>query len=273
MPRDPERRALSREADKVRKRTRRAIERLEKQEAEATNYLVKRQARQQINQLSEDLANLSAKRATKESVNALNNQLAALQARAASAPNKQERAANERKAETVRAKLDEAQGAGGKPFYSSKAMRALELLKTTSKVPATRKLSRKAVDFTAEIRKASKGGMSILGNKPREKVQIFYRVTQNLWNKPGISLAERNAAIMKGLGVNSMEAAWSKVMSRPDVRKLLRKLNTSGGPVADTDDEDAAYREAARSSYKIDTPTDITLLQMIEDTKAYGAAE
>lgn len=273
MARDPERRALSREADKVRKRTRRAIERLEKQESEATNYLVKRQARQQINQLNEDLANLSAKRATKENIAGLNKQLAALEQRAATAPNKKARTAQENKAKVLKSKLDELQANKGKPYYSEKALKSLESLKTTSRVAPTRKLSRKAVDFTAEIRKASKGGMSVLGSKPREKVQIFYRVTQNLWNKPGISLADRNRAIMDGLGVDSMEAAWSKVMSRPDVRKLLRRLNTSGGPVEDTDDEDAAYREAERSSYAIDTPTDITMLQMIEDTKAYGATE
>lgn len=273
MARDPERRALSREADKVRKRTRRAISRLEKQEAESSNYLVKRQARQQIDQLTEDLANLSASRVTKKSLASMQTQLANLEQQAKAAPNKGARNAAKNKATALKSKLDALQVSKGKPYYSESALKSLESLKTTSRVAPTRKLSRKAVDFTAEIRKASKGGMSVLGGKPREKVQIFYRVTQNLWNKPGISLADRNRAIMDGLGVDSMEAAWSKVMSRPDVRKLLRRLNTSGGPVEDTDDEDAAYREAERSSYAIDTPTDITMLQMIEDTKAYGATE
>lgn len=272
MPRDPERRALSREADKVRKRTRRAIARLEKQESEATNYLVKRQARQQIDQLTADLANLSSTRVTRGNIAGVERQLAALEQQAAAAPTKAARKKAEGKAAKLQGKLDALQSAKGKPYYSQSALQSLESLKTTSRVAPTRKLSRKSLDFEAEIRKASKGGVSAFGSKPREKVQIFYRVTQNLWNKPGIPLKDRNRAIMEGLGVGSMEAAWAKVMSRPDVRAALRKMSTGGGIVSDTDDEEAAYMEAERSTYKIDTPTEVTLLQMIEDTKAYGAA-
>ena len=113
----------------------------------------------------------------------------------------------------------------------------------------------------------------MLGSKPREKVQIFYRVTQSIWNRPDVPLRDRNKAIMEALGVDSLEAAWAKIMNRPDVRRALRSMNTSGEPVDDTDSEGAAYAEAERTQYEIDTPTVVMLLQMVEGTKAYGAPQ
>lgn len=224
MARDAQKRAYSREVDKIRKRTKRAIERLQKQEAESNNYLVKRQARQQIEALQSDLSNLSAR--------------------------------------------------GRQRTYTDKAKKALESLSSDSRrVASSKQLSRKKIDFQAEVAKASRGGISVLGSKPREKVQIFYRVTQSIWNRPDVPLRDRNKAIMEALGVDSLEAAWAKIMNRPDVRRALRSMNTSGEPVEDTDSEGAAYAEAERTQYEIDTPTVVMLLQMVEGTKAYGAPQ
>lgn len=224
MARDAQKRAYSREVDKIRKRTKRAIERLQKQEAESNNYLVKRQARQQIESLQSDLSNLSAR--------------------------------------------------GRQRTYTDKAKKALESLSSDSRrVASSKQLSRKKIDFQAEVAKASRGGISVLGSKPREKVQIFYRVTQSIWNRPDVPLRDRNKAIMEALGVDSLEAAWAKIMNRPDVRRALRSMNTSGGTVDDTDSEGAAYAEAERTQYEIDTPTVVMLLQMVEGTKAYGAPQ
>ena len=224
MARDAQKRAYSREVDKIRKRTKRAIERLQKQEAESNNYLVKRQARQQIEALQADLSNLSAR--------------------------------------------------GRQRTYTDKAKKALESLSSDSRrVASSKQLSRKKIDFQAEVAKASRGGISVLGSKPREKVQIFYRVTQSIWNRPDVPLRDRNKAIMQALGVDSLEAAWAKIMNRPDVRRALRSMDTSGKPVADTDSEGAAYAEAERTQYEIDTPTVVMLLQMVEGTKAYGAPQ
>lgn len=224
MARDAQKRAYSREVDKIRKRTKRAIERLQKQEAESNNYLVKRQARQQIEALQSDLSNLSAR--------------------------------------------------GRQRTYTDKAKKALESLSSDSRrVASSKQLSRKKINFQAEVAKASRGGISVLGSKPREKVQIFYRVTQSIWNRPDVPLRDRNKAIMEALGVDSLEAAWAKIMNRPDVRRALRSMNTSGEPVDDTDSEGAAYAEAERTQYEIDTPTVVMLLQMVEGTKAYGAPQ
>ena len=134
-----------------------------------------------------------------------------------------------------------------------------------------REIKQQPIDFAKELRKAKAGGISALGAKGREKAQLFYRVTQRLWE--GKPLAERNNAIMEGLGVSSLEAAYAKIITRSDVRDVLRQLDTSGGAVKDTDDLSEAYREAERTQKQIDTPTSVLLVQQIEAVKAYGSPE
>lgn len=62
MARDPERRAKSREMDKIRKRTRRAIARLEREQSKVSgNFLKLRAIRQQIEDYKRDLSQLTAR--------------------------------------------------------------------------------------------------------------------------------------------------------------------------------------------------------------------
>lgn len=62
MARDPEKRARSREMDKIRKRTQRAIARLQREESKVSgNYLLKRGLRQQIIELQQSLQQLTAR--------------------------------------------------------------------------------------------------------------------------------------------------------------------------------------------------------------------
>lgn len=220
MARDPEKRAYSREVDKIRKRTKRGIARLEKQIAQSTNFLEKRAARQQLQKLQSNLAQLSAR--------------------------------------------------GKNKTYTERSREALDTLQSVH-VRSLREIKQQPIDFARELRKARAGGISVLGAKGREKVQLFYRVVQNLWE--GRPLAERNNAIMEGLGVTSLEAAYAKIMARSDVRDVLRQLDTSGGMIEDTDELSEAYREAERMRKQIDTPTIVMLVQQIEAVKAYGAPE
>lgn len=220
MGRNPDKRAYSREVDKIRKRTKRGIARLEKQIAESSNFLEKRAARQQLQELQSNLAQLSAR--------------------------------------------------GKNKTYTERSREALKTLQSAN-VRSLREIKQQPIDFAKELRKAKAGGISALGAKGREKTQLFYRVTQKLWE--GKPLAERNNAIMEGLGVSSLEVAYAKIMSRSDVRDVLRQLDTSGGAVEDTDELSEAYREAERMQKQIDTPTIVLLVQQIEAVKAYGASE
>lgn len=219
MARNPEKRAYSREVDKIRKRTKRGIARLEKQIAESTNYLERRAARQQLQELKSNLAQLSAR--------------------------------------------------GRNKTYTERSREALKTLQG-SKVRTLREIKQNPIDFASELRKAKQGKISALGSKGREKTQLFYRVTQKLWE--GKALAERNNAIMEGLGVSSLQAAYAKVLIRKDVQDVLRQLDTSGGIVEDTDELSEAYREAERTPKSYAYPIALMLVQQIEAVKAYGAS-
>lgn len=220
MARDTEKRAYSREVDKIRKRTKRGISRLEKQIAESSNFLEKRAARQQLQELQSNLAQLSAR--------------------------------------------------GKNKTYTERSREALKALQSAN-VRSLREMKQRPIDFAKELRKAKAGNISALGAKGREKTQLFYRATQRLWE--GKPLAERNNAIMEGLGVSSLVAAYAKIIARSDVRDVLRQLDTSGGAVEDTDELSEAYREAERTQKQIDTPTSVLLVQQIEAVKAYGSPE
>lgn len=216
MARDPEKRRFSREVDKTRKSTRRAIARLEKQAAETTNFLTKRQARAQIAELQKNLAALSAQ--------------------------------------------------GKNKTYLAHAQDALKTLQL-NKVPTSRELKKQSIDFQAEMNKARRGEASILQGKGKERVQLFYKATQSIWQ--GAPMRERNKLIMETLGVSSMQAAFTKVMNRREVRAVWNQLNKTDDVVQDTDDMAQAYMQALRTQYVIDSPIEFSNLN-IEWAKAYA---
>lgn len=215
MPRDPKKRAASREMDKIRKRTKRAIARLEKFSEETSDMRQRHAAKQQLTQLQAQLAQTYAGRRTRT--------------------------------------------------YSEQAKTAAKTLRDSEVRSAKEMRSRGAYDFRQEMNKASRGKVSMLGPQGTLKVKMFYRATQNAWE--GLPAAERQEAIIKALGVNSLEEAYVKVMNRPEMRALLKQTTS---PISDTDDISAAYEAAERTPKQIDSPTEVMQVQMIEFAKAYA---
>ena len=217
MPRDPQKRKASREMDKLRKRTKRAIARLEKFSEETTDMRQRHAAKQQLTQLQAQLAQSYAGRRT-------------------------------------RTYSEQAKAAG----------RAMAGVKTR-----TIKEMRKGgtYDFREEMNKASRGKVSMLGQRGQLKVQMFYRATQSAWE--GLPNQERTKAILDALGVNSLEEAYVKVMNTPEMRKILNGITSN---IEDTNDISAAYENAERTPRKIDSPTEVMQVQLIEFTKAYATA-
>lgn len=56
------------------------------------------------------------------------------------------------------------------------------------------------------------------GDLTKERVSLFYRATMDLWQ--GKKLKDRNAAIIQGLGVDTIEEAYNLIMS-PDNKALV----------------------------------------------------
>lgn len=68
--------------------------------------------------------------------------------------------------------------------------------------------------FKQEMRVASKGGPSALGEFGREKVKIFWRYTQNIWQRPDVPPDKRLEAVMKAYGATSLSELFETIMER-----------------------------------------------------------
>lgn len=68
--------------------------------------------------------------------------------------------------------------------------------------------------FREEMRMASKGMPSALGDFGREKVKVFWRYTQNIWQQPNIPPDKRLEAIMRAYGANSLSELFDTIVKR-----------------------------------------------------------
>ena len=84
----------------------------------------------------------------------------------------------------------------------------------------------------------------------REQVSVFYAVTRNIWEKPGIKLEDRNAAvlqyfneerIMQGLKTITLEDIMTKVVERNDV--FLAAMNATSSRKTGNDEYDKMVKE------------------------------
>lgn len=68
--------------------------------------------------------------------------------------------------------------------------------------------------FREEMRMASKGMPSVLGDLGREKVKVFWRYTQNIWQRPDVPPDKRLDAVMKAYGATSLSELFETIMER-----------------------------------------------------------
>jgi hypothetical protein len=68
--------------------------------------------------------------------------------------------------------------------------------------------------FRQEMRMASNGNPSALGEFGREKVKIFWRYTQNIWQRPDVPPDKRLEAVMKAYGATSLSELFETIMER-----------------------------------------------------------
>lgn len=93
--------------------------------------------------------------------------------------------------------------------------------------------------FRQEMRMASKGVPSALGDLGREKVKIFWRYTQNIWQRPGIPPERRLEAIMEAYGVNSLSELFDTIMQRNEkVLEYIKNMKMHTGDLEDYTDVD-----------------------------------
>lgn len=94
---------------------------------------------------------------------------------------------------------------------------------------------RRAINiFRQEMRIASKGGPSALGEFGREKVKIFWRYTQNIWQRPDVSPDKRLDAVMKAYGATSLSELFETIMERN--KKVLEYVQTMKMHIGELED-------------------------------------
>lgn len=93
--------------------------------------------------------------------------------------------------------------------------------------------------FRQEMRMASKGVPSALGDLGREKVKIFWRYTQNIWQRPDVPPGRRLEVIMKAYGANSLSELFDTIMQRNEkVLEYIKNMKMHTGELEDYTDVD-----------------------------------
>lgn len=93
--------------------------------------------------------------------------------------------------------------------------------------------------FRQEMRVASKGIPSALGDFGREKVKIFWRYTQNIWQRPDIPPEKRLEVIMEAYGANSLSELFDTIMQRNEkVLEYIKNMKMHADDLEDYTDVD-----------------------------------
>ena len=81
----------------------------------------------------------------------------------------------------------------------------------------------KNYNFQQQLKWASSANKSALSYINEEEVKAFYRITQDIWDKPEIEPKDRNKTIMDYFGTKDLETAFERAMSKPGVAELVGK--------------------------------------------------
>lgn len=93
--------------------------------------------------------------------------------------------------------------------------------------------------FREEMRMASKGMPSALGDLGREKVKVFWRYTQNIWQRSNVPPNKRLETIMKAYDADSLSELFDTIMQRNEkVLEYAKNMKTHAGGLEDYMDVD-----------------------------------
>ena len=93
--------------------------------------------------------------------------------------------------------------------------------------------------FREEMRMASKGMPSALGDLGREKVKVFWRYTQNIWQKSNVSPNARLETVMKAYDAESLSELFDIIMERNEkALQYAARMKTHTGELEDYMDVD-----------------------------------
>lgn len=93
--------------------------------------------------------------------------------------------------------------------------------------------------FREEMRMASRGMPSALGDLGREKVKVFWRYTQNIWQKSNVPPNKRLETIMQAYDADSLSELFDTIMQRNEkVLEYAKNMKMHTGELEDYTDVD-----------------------------------
>lgn len=93
--------------------------------------------------------------------------------------------------------------------------------------------------FRQEMRAASKGVPSALGDLGREKVKIFWRYTQNIWQRPDVPPEKRLEVIMRAYDADLLSKLFDDIMQRNEqALQYAKRMQMHVGDLEDAVDVD-----------------------------------
>lgn len=93
--------------------------------------------------------------------------------------------------------------------------------------------------FREEMRMASKGMPSALGELGREKVKVFWRYTQNIWQKSNVPPNKRLETIMQAYDADSLSELFDTIMQRNEkALEYAKNMKMHTGELEDYTDVD-----------------------------------
>ena len=144
---------------------------------------------------------------------------------------------------------------------------AEQALKASEKAIESRRKSATATArqnrvFETRLKAAQQGAPSGVGGLDAVRAQFFYVATKRLWQ--GFPLADRNRAIMRGLGVESLEEAY-RIVTRANraqiaaYREMLRGIRPDVSVSGWTDQAREFYEDAPlmEEDFRIASPVDV----------------
>lgn len=71
----------------------------------------------------------------------------------------------------------------------------------------------------------------------KDEIKVFYRATQNAWDKPDVPVEKRNQAIMSEYGIRDLEKLFNLVLSDERNKDVVKALDILDNPDDYTDSE------------------------------------
>lgn len=95
-----------------------------------------------------------------------------------------------------------------------------KITKTTKQyLGSTQKV--KNFNFQQQMRWASSENMKAMSYLEPEEIKAFYRVTEQIWNRPEIPISKRNKAIMDYFKTSDLETAFKRATQNKKVREAI----------------------------------------------------